>query len=113
LRLHGPSQGARFEDNRFLSNTTPAAVDARADTGQVTFDHNTWSGYAGYDLDGDGIGDLPYEARAVTGRLTERRPSLAWFDRSPVAALLELFALAFPMFAPEPVLTDPHPRLRS
>jgi nitrous oxidase accessory protein len=110
VRLHGPSQGARFEDNTFLSNGLPLEVDGRADTAAITFDGNAWSDYAGYDLDGDGTGDLPYEARSVTGRLTERRPSLAYFTGTPAAALLELLARAFPMFAPPPLAVDPHPR---
>jgi nitrous oxidase accessory protein len=113
VRLHGPSQGARFEANAFVSNGTPAAVDAHADLAAVTFDGNRWGDYAGYDLDGDGVGDLPYEARAVTGRLAERRPALAWFAGTPAAALLELFARAFPMFAPPPLLVDLHPRTAS
>jgi nitrous oxidase accessory protein len=111
VRMHGPSPGARFEGNDFRDDRLAASVDGAMTDDGVVFDQNRWSEYAGYDLDGDGIGDLPYEARAVTGRLTERRPALAWFAGTPAAALLELFARAFPMFAPAPVLVDLHPSL--
>ena len=35
--------------------------------------------HAGFDLDGDGIGDLPYELRSLTAQLAARHPALAFF----------------------------------
>lgn len=108
-RFHGVSNGARFVGNDFISNRLTAAVDGRVSTDAITFEGNHWSEYAGYDLDGDGFGDLPYQAREVTGRLILRRPELAWFSGTPAEGLIEWLAAAFPMFAPEPILVDPRP----
>lgn len=111
VRFHGPSAGARFEGNAFVANVVPGASDERGRSTNAEFRGNHWSGYGGYDLDGDGVGDLPYEVRSASGRLRERNPSLAWWSGTPALALVDLFVAAFPMFAPDPVLTDTAPLL--
>ncbi len=109
VRFHGPSHGARFVGNAFVANRVPASSDDRGRQSSASFEGNHWSGYEGYDLDDDGSGDLPYEVRAASGRLLERVPELTYLTGSPALALVDLFVAAFPMFAPEPVLTDAHP----
>ncbi|MEQ1505995.1 MAG: nitrous oxide reductase family maturation protein NosD [Myxococcota bacterium] len=109
-RFHGPSPGAVFTDDRFVSNRSAVTVDGRA-TLAATFDGNTWSDYAGYDLDSDGIGDLPFEVRSASDALIRREPTLAFLAGTPALALIELFGAAFPMFAPTPILIDRRPIL--
>lgn len=109
VRFHGPSTGAVFTENAFVSNRVPAASDERGRGTNASFDRNFWSEYAGYDLDQDGVGDLPHQVRTASGRLRERTPALAWMTGTPALSLVDLFVAAFPMFAPDPVLTDPHP----
>lgn len=70
---------------------------------------NFWGDYAGYDADGDGVGDIPYRNEPVFGALSDRYPVLAFFRFSPAFAALELAARAVPVFRPEPRLTDPAP----
>jgi nitrous oxidase accessory protein len=112
LRFHGRCDGATFTANDLASNRSAAVVDAHVSTEAVTFEGNHWTDYEGYDLDGDGFGDLPFEARELSGSLTERRPSLAYFRGTLADGLLGLLARAFPMFAPSPVLVDRHPAMR-
>jgi nitrous oxidase accessory protein len=110
FRFHGPQTGAVLEHNGFLGNVRAVAVDGGGDAAGSSFRSNAWSEYAGYDLDGDGSGDLPFVLRSATGALRDRRPDLAFFTGTPAAALLDVLATAFPMFAPKPLLTDPVPR---
>jgi nitrous oxidase accessory protein len=112
VRLHGAQAGAVFGGNDFHENGVPVAVDGRADTSGTTFAGNRWSDYAGYDLDGDGIGDVPWELRAVSVTLLGRNPSVAYFHGTLAAGLLDLFAVAFPMLAPAPIARDLRPVLR-
>lgn len=70
---------------------------------------NFWGDYAGYDADGDGVGDIPYRNEPVFGALSDRYPVLGFFRFSPAFAALELAARAVPVFRPEPRLTDPAP----
>jgi nitrous oxidase accessory protein len=112
LRMHGPSGGARFVGNGFVSNRLSAAVDSRGADSGVQFSGNYWSDYAGYDLDADGRGDLPHEVRSLAGALVRREPVLTWFTGTAAWALVDLFGAAFPMFASTVVLVDSDPLIR-
>jgi nitrous oxidase accessory protein len=109
LRFHGRSGGATFQDNDFRGNRTLAQVDGHVSLDGVRFEHNHWSDYAGYDLDRDGVGDVQFEAREVSAYIAERFPNFQYFVGTPAQALVELFASAFPMFAPETLFSDPRP----
>lgn len=111
LRLHGPQYGGEIVDNAFQANGAAAAVDGGVDAGKYHILHNQWSDYAGYDLDGDGFGDLPYEARSLAETLVSRDTALRFFAGSAALSLVDLFAEAFPMFRPRPILVDAAPAL--
>jgi nitrous oxidase accessory protein len=111
LRFHGAEHGPVFARNLVSGNRLDATVDGGGDASGSTFVGNTWGGYAGYDLDRDGVGDLPFELRSLSGSLVDHHPDVAFLTGSPAAALLDLFAAAFPMWAPKPLLRDEAPRL--
>ncbi|MEK6721736.1 MAG: NosD domain-containing protein [Chloroflexota bacterium] len=70
---------------------------------------NTWSDYAGYDLEGDGIGDVPYRSAGVEDILVLRDPSLAAFRTSPAMIMLGTSQAVWEGARP-PVVIDPSPR---
>jgi nitrous oxidase accessory protein len=70
---------------------------------------NYWSDYAGFDADGNQIGDLPYQAHSLFEDLLEKYPELRLFQLSPATDALDLAAKAFPIFQPHPKLTDEAP----
>lgn len=72
---------------------------------------NYWSGYAGYDADDDGLGEMPYHEVSLFNDLVRRHPALRLFTLSPAQQALDLAAEAFPVFRPPPVLTDTAPRV--
>lgn len=111
LRIHGSNAGATFTGNDFHENGVPVAVDGNVDAHGSHFAGNWWSEYAGYDLDGDGTGDLPFAWRAVTTGLASRYPEISFFSGTPAAALLDLLGAAFPMFAPKALMQDDTPRM--
>jgi hypothetical protein len=50
---------------------------------------NTWSDYYGFDLDKDGIGDIPYLSAGLGPVITTTAPALAAYRTSPAMVLLE------------------------
>lgn len=109
LRFNGVRAGARFEGNNLHENHIQVAVSGGGQAGAATFTGNRWSDYTGYDLDGDGAGDLPYAPRSLARSVVDRRPAAAFFDGTPAAMLLDLLAAAFPMWSPPPLFTDDAP----
>ncbi len=74
---------------------------------------NAWDGYAGLDLDGDGVGEFPYRLRRWFEEVTDTVPAARILHGSPAVTALERAAQAVPLFPPQVVLEDPHPLVRT
>jgi nitrous oxidase accessory protein len=110
-RLHGPAgDNLVFRGNSFWENDAAAAVDGGGGVGEARFEGNGWTEYAGYDLDEDGVGDVPFELRRASTDLRKRDPSVAFFSGTLAMDLLDAIASAFPLFAARVTLRDPAPR---
>ncbi len=70
---------------------------------------NTWSDYAGYDLAGDGIGDIPYRAGGVEDLVVAADPALAALRTSPAMTILSSAQAVWEGARP-PVVLDQSPR---
>lgn len=70
---------------------------------------NYWSDYAGYDANGDSVGDVPYVAQSLYEDLLAKNPELRLFQLSPATDAIDLAARAFPLFQPRPKMADEHP----
>jgi nitrous oxidase accessory protein len=70
---------------------------------------NFWSDYVGYDLQGDGIGDVPYRAEALLDQLTDRHPQLRLLAWTPAGLVLEGVSRLLPLFPVRPRIEDPRP----
>jgi len=100
-------------NNGFVENEQTAATHGRGRLVSNTFAldgvGNYWSDYAGFDLDGDGIGDTAYEPRSLFGAMLAKEPNLRLFIHSPAQQAIEFTARALPELKPEPTLIDPSP----
>jgi nitrous oxidase accessory protein len=70
---------------------------------------NYWSDYAGFDADGNQVGDLAYRSTSLYENLMEQYPELRLFQLSPATDALDLAARAFPVFQPRAKMADEHP----
>lgn len=113
LRLHGAARGARFVDNDFRDDVLAASVDGGGDALAVEFRGNFWSDYAGYDLDGDGRGDVAFEPKRLASAITDAHPAVRFFDGTAALALVDVVARAVPVLATRRLLVDPSPRMRA
>jgi nitrous oxidase accessory protein len=107
----GSAKGNAFEANAFRDSRVPVEVAGGGDARAAEWRGNHFDDYAGYDLDRDGTGDLPYELRSLTSDLVASRPALAFFRGTPALALAEAIGRIVPLFEPRLVLVDPAPRL--
>jgi nitrous oxidase accessory protein len=101
-----------FAENSLVDNGEQVAIEGQGSLGTNRWVGNYWSDYSGYDADGDGIGDMPYRSVHLFERLTERYSALRLFTYSPSAQALDFASRLFPVFAPQPKLTDSSPRMR-
>jgi nitrous oxidase accessory protein len=100
-------------NNAFVDNLEQVAVigpgDFHGNAFTVGGRGNYWSDYRGYDLDGDGVGDLPYRSESVFENLMDRHPELRLFQFSPIQQAVDLAVRAFPLVRPRPKLEDVAP----
>jgi nitrous oxidase accessory protein len=111
ITFHASPRANTFRANVLRDNRAHVQVDGGGDAQGVLWDANTWGDYAGYDLDGDRVGDVPYEERSLSAELTDKRPELAFFRGSATLGLVELAGKVVPILAPKKVLVDQHPRM--
>lgn len=113
LEMLPNTQNNRFQENILLDNGEQVNVYGGGDLtrNEWAFDGrgNYWSDYAGFDANGDAIGDLPYISKSLFDSLIGVQPELRLFQLSPASDALDLAAKAFPLFAPQPRMSDPAP----
>jgi len=111
VTFHSSERRNTFVGNAFQANLTQVAVEGRGNAQGVLWRGNYFDDYEGYDLNGDGVGDVAYEPRSLSESLVARHPELAFFRGTVALELLDVAARVFPLLEPETLLTDPHPRM--
>ena len=99
------------DGNDFIQNREQVRFVASRDEICGRKQGNYWSNYAGWDADGDGVGDIPYEANDVVDRLTWEHPLVKLLLNSPAVHSLRLIARQFPLLRNTSIV-DKHPRMQ-
>lgn len=102
-----------FISNSFVENEEQMAIAGGGKQGDnwwtVNDSGNYWSDYAGYDDDGDGLGEMAYRSDRLFENMMEKEPQLRLFLYSPATNAIEFAAKAFPLVKPQPKLVDERP----
>jgi nitrous oxidase accessory protein len=108
-RVLASSRDNHFTDNDFIENTFDVTTNSR--TSFNTFAGNYWSRYSGYDLTGDGYGDVPHRPVRLFSLLVQRAPAALVLLRSAFVDVLEVAERVAPVLTPA-TLVDERPRMR-
>lgn len=108
IRLMANSMDNTFRRNNFLGNSFEVTTNNTRNFN--TFSNNFWSDYQGYDLNNDGIGEVPHHPVKLFSLLVEKnRPALILL-RSFFVELLNAAEKIFPILTPE-TLVDKYPQM--
>lgn len=113
LQMFASSADNIFKENNFLDNLSPLTIVGKT-TGSIWSDNgrgNYWSSYDGYDLDQDGIGDVPMKIQNAFNYLEGRQPNLRLYLYSPASQALAAATTAFPIIDINQE-TDPSPLMK-
>jgi nitrous oxidase accessory protein len=110
LRLHSVEKGAVFHGNDFRTGET-LAVDGEGDALGCDVRGNHFSDYEGYDLDHDGVGDVPHRVSGFSSELSDEHPALKFFRGTTAMHLVDAMARAVPLLGSRTLLVDAAPRM--
>lgn len=112
VKLYASALGNRFTANDFVANRAVLHRVGRAHAEwAVNGVGNYYDAYPGYDLDGDGRGDLPYRLQDAFEHLVGNHPLVRLHLLSPAADALAVAERSFPVI-PRADEEDPAPAMR-
>lgn len=86
-------------NNNFIGNTFDMGTNGSLVLN--TFDTNYWDKYEGYDLDKNGVGDVPYHPLSLFAVLVENNPAAMLLFRSFMITLLDKSEKVLPSITPD------------
>ena len=111
VRFLSSQEGLTFSHNDFHHDVRVVEVEGGGDALGTTFTGNHWSDYEGYDLDADGVGDVPFELKQLSSELTDAHPSVRLFEGTGALQLYDTIARAAPVLASHALLIDRAPSI--
>ena len=106
IKVHGACYDNIYSKNNFLYNSFDLSYSGKLNSNK--FENNYWSNYTGYDLDKDGIGDVPYRPVKLFSYLVNRTPESIVLLRSLFIDIIDFSEKVSPVFTPENLI-DQHP----
>ncbi|MDD5297475.1 MAG: nitrous oxide reductase family maturation protein NosD [Rhodocyclaceae bacterium] len=97
-------------DNVFEGNLTNVSLGGHSAAGLNQWRGNYWDDYQGFDRNGDGVGDAPYNYYAYADRIWMEIPAARFFKNAPAMELLDFLERLAPFSAPDILVHDEAPR---
>lgn len=109
IKVRGACYANKFKANNFLYNSFDLSYNSKENDNE--FINNYWSSYTGYDLDKDGIGDIPYRPVKLFSYIVNRTPETIILLRSLFIDLIDFSEKVSPVFTPDN-LVDKEPFIK-
>lgn len=109
VKLEASTQDGRFTRNNYIGNTFDVSTNNSEHT--TTFAGNYWDSYEGYDLNRDGVGDVPHRPVRLFSMIVAQNSPLIILLRSTFVRLLDSAERILPLLTPVS-LEDRAPAMR-
>lgn len=109
MKILGNCYDGLFNYNEFINNTFDFSTNSSRNNN--AFSYNYWDKYQGYDLEKDGVGDVPYRPVNLFSVLIETSPDAMIILNSFVVDIIDFAERISPAFTPE-TLTDDKPMMK-
>ncbi len=110
IRFTSELGGNILKGNIFEGNLTDVVQMGRGIADKNQWEGNYFADYQGFDRNGDGVGDTPYELYSYADQIWIETPAAQFFKTSPVLELLDFLERLAPFSSPELQLRDRVPR---
>jgi nitrous oxidase accessory protein len=109
IKVQASCEDNNFHHNNFVGNSFDVSTNGTMMLNK--FYNNYWDKYEGYDLDKNGIGDVPYHPVSMYSMIVEENPNSLILLRSFMVSLLDKAEKAIPSLTPEN-LVDTKPMIK-
>jgi len=109
LKFTGGCYSNLFEFNNFMHNAFDLSYNSKVNDN--LFEANYWSEYSGYDLDKDGIGDVPHRPVKLFSYVVNQTPETLILLRSLFVDIINFSEKVSPVFTPDN-LVDAKPLMK-
>lgn len=93
-----------FSGNNFLSNSFDVSYNTKMNDNR--FEGNYWSSYSGYDIDKDGVGDVPYRPVKLFSYIVNKTPESIILLRSLFVDIINFSEKVSPVFTPDDLIDN-------
>lgn len=104
VKVRGACYNNTFIENNFLYNSFDISYNSKINDN--LFDRNYWSSYTGYDLNKDGIGDVPYRPVKLFSYIVNRTPETIILLRSLFIDIIDFSEKVSPVFTPDNLMDN-------
>ena len=99
MKIQASCMDNEIKNNNFVGNTFDISTNGSLVLN--TFNGNYWDKYEGYDLDKNGVGDVPFHPLSLFAVITENNPSAMLLFRSFMITLLDKSEKILPSITPD------------
>ncbi len=104
IKVQASCDDNNFAHNNFNGNSFDIATNGTMMLNK--FFNNYWDKYDGYDMNKDGVGDVPYHPVSLYSMIVEQNPNSLMLLRSFMVSLLDKAEKAIPSLTPENLMDE-------